>query len=124
MIPVELQTLVMDGTTLPPVITRKSGWPKTLRLRSRGKTTIENQPICGNCGKRGHNIRTCERSQRQIQAAASDPLPNAPLLPSHSAMEITQEDHDMIQADYEREQTEYKRFHRQRKMKLLNTMLN
>jgi hypothetical protein len=100
MIPVDLQTLVMDGSTLPPVITRKSGRPNTLGLRSRGETTIENKAICGNCGKRGHNIHT-------IKEAASVPLPNALQLPSPSAMEITQEDFDMIQADYERVQMEY-----------------
>jgi hypothetical protein len=91
MTPVDLQTLVMNGTTLQPVITKKAGWPKTLRLGSRGKTTLKYQPICCYCGKKGHNIRTCDRRQKHFQALALVQLPNAPLFPLIPAKDISQE---------------------------------
>jgi hypothetical protein len=61
---VDLDTLASDARLLPPVITRKAGRPRTLRLRSRGEVVTESHAFCSKCHQRGHNVRTCDRRQR------------------------------------------------------------
>ncbi|KAG7365808.1 MULE transposase domain containing protein [Nitzschia inconspicua] len=65
-VPVCMDMLQPDQTTLPPDIEgkRMAGRPKTvrLRLRSRYSHRPEKSPIvCSRCHQRGHNARTCQR---------------------------------------------------------------
>ncbi|KAG7373120.1 SWIM zinc finger domain protein [Nitzschia inconspicua] len=65
-VPVCMDMLQLDQTTLPPDVEgkRMAGRPKTvrLRLRSRYSHQPEKSPIvCSRCHQRGHNARTCQR---------------------------------------------------------------
>ena len=60
--PVSMDSLTTDGTTRPPIVKKRtSGRPKTKRIRNRSEYEVgDDSPIiCSNCGRRGHNKRTC-----------------------------------------------------------------
>ena len=62
--PVCMDEIAPDGTTLPPKQSTKrtSGRPKKLRIRKRSKYADhpeQSNVVCSKCKKRGHNIRTC-----------------------------------------------------------------
>ena len=62
-----METLVPDGYTLPPVVSRRpTGRPKKKRIRKRPRWACdpEKSPVaCSKCKRRGHNIRTCGRRE-------------------------------------------------------------
>ena len=60
--PVSLDTIPYDGVTKPPLVEKRpAGRPCTKRIRNRSEyLAAEDSPIiCSNCGRRGHNRRTC-----------------------------------------------------------------
>ena len=60
--PVSMESLTSDGTTRPPIVKKRTaGRPKTKRIRNRSEYELgDDSPIiCSNCGRRGHNRRTC-----------------------------------------------------------------
>jgi hypothetical protein len=64
-LPVSLDTLAYDRETKPPFGSKQqAGRPKKharIRRRSNFFSDSESNISCGNCGQRGHNIRTCSR---------------------------------------------------------------
>jgi hypothetical protein len=58
--------LIPDNVTRPPARTKPTGRPPNLtRIPSRGERNPEDSPIvCSNCGRRGHNRRTCRYVRR------------------------------------------------------------
>jgi hypothetical protein len=61
--PVCVDGLESDNTTLPPLVKKKAGRPRKIRIRSRGEVDHEDHHSCGNCGGKGHNKRTCARKK-------------------------------------------------------------
>jgi ribosomal protein L32 len=60
--PVSTDFLKSDGTTLTPLVKQRgAGRPKTKRIwhRSEYRLGDDSAIICSNCGRRGHNKRTC-----------------------------------------------------------------
>ena len=67
--PVSLDAIQYDGITKPPVVNkRQPGRPKEKRIRNRSEYLApEDSPVvCGNCGRRGHNRRTCRFPAREV----------------------------------------------------------
>jgi hypothetical protein len=63
-VPVVLDSLSIDGKTKPPlVLHRTAGQLKLKGIRRRSELAEESQVSCSNCGERGHNRRTCTRTQ-------------------------------------------------------------
>jgi len=62
-IPVDVDALRNDETTLPPVAVHQSGRPRNVRMRVRGVRTAEGEGgvTCSQCHQLGHNCRTCDR---------------------------------------------------------------
>jgi hypothetical protein len=62
-IPVCMDRISFDGTTMPPVQHRRSaGRPKKIRIRNRSRWAHEPEKsniVCSRCHVSGHNIRTC-----------------------------------------------------------------
>ena len=56
-VPVD-STLLQDDGLKAPTGTKKRGRPKEKRIRSSAET-VKKKVVCGRCGKRGHNSRTC-----------------------------------------------------------------
>jgi hypothetical protein len=64
-IPIDIALVTRDAT-LPPQIGKKCRRPKKVRLRSRSVYLNDDSPVhCSKCGQAGHNIRTCDRRQKQ-----------------------------------------------------------
>jgi ribosomal protein L32 len=60
--PVSMDSLTSDGVTRPPIFKKRAaGRPKTKRIRNRSEYQLgDDSPIiCSNCGRRGHDKRTC-----------------------------------------------------------------
>ena len=76
LIPVVIDNLELDNKTEPASpAKRPRGRPKTKRLRKRSRFAepVEESPIvCGTCGLRGHNKRTCERRQNMSEEGANE----------------------------------------------------
>jgi hypothetical protein len=68
-LPVSVDTLAYDRKTKPPFQVKNSvGRPKKhARIRRRGNILCDadSNISCSNCGKRGHNIRTCHRRTQE-----------------------------------------------------------
>jgi hypothetical protein len=61
--PISINDLRSDHTIKPPILVKLRGRPKTKRIR---KGALKKAPrICGNCGEKGHNRRSC-RGQPKI----------------------------------------------------------
>jgi hypothetical protein len=63
-VPVCLDTIAPDNTTLPPRLTSKrgSGRPRKKRIRKRPNTAgnpADSIVRCSRCNRQGHNARTC-----------------------------------------------------------------
>ncbi|KAK1945099.1 hypothetical protein P3T76_003632 [Phytophthora citrophthora] len=56
------QDLTKENVTLPPVLEKKRGRPKSKRIRSNGEDG-NGGPVyrCGNCRESGHNKQTCKQ---------------------------------------------------------------
>ena len=63
-VPIDVSTLLSEEEILPPAILKKSGRPRTLRIRSRGEVSEEKKLCCSICMCKGHNARTCLRRQK------------------------------------------------------------
>jgi hypothetical protein len=64
--PVCVDNINYDGTTKPPVVRgRQPGRPRTKRIRRRSEFLAEDDsPVtCSECGRRGHNKRTCNNQE-------------------------------------------------------------
>ena len=60
--PVSMDSLKSDGTTRPPIVKKQAaGGPKNKRIRNRSEYQLgdDSPSICSNCGRQGHNKRTC-----------------------------------------------------------------
>ena len=57
-IPVDVES-VQSMVLLPPLVHRLPGRPKSKRIRSKAEDRYKRANFCSQCGKRGHNIRTC-----------------------------------------------------------------
>jgi hypothetical protein len=68
-VPVCMDSIHHDGTTLPPIVTQKrsAGRPKSTRIRKRSRYTCEPERsniTCSRCNnKPGHNVRTFWRGK-------------------------------------------------------------
>ena len=62
-IPVDLTQLVSDGTQAP-VYKRGRGRPRTRRIRSVVECGARRTVVCGKCGARGYNAKTCSAAKR------------------------------------------------------------
>ena len=60
-IPIDKSTLITSHDVAPPVITRKAGRPRKVRIRSRGETPEDSRVHCNQCHQKGHNKATCAR---------------------------------------------------------------
>ncbi len=70
-VPVVLDSLSFDGKTKPPlVLHRTAGQPKLKRIRRRSELAEESRVSCSNCGERGHNRRTCTKTEVTLTAPA------------------------------------------------------
>ena len=70
--PVSLDGIQYDGATKPPLLVtgRQAGRPRKRRIRRRSEfLAAEDSPVvCSNCGRRGHNRRTCTAAPAQQQS--------------------------------------------------------
>ena len=57
-IPVDIES-VQSMALLPPLVQRLPGRPKSKRIRSEVEDRYKRANFCSQCGKRGHNKRTC-----------------------------------------------------------------
>ena len=57
-VPVDLNGLEEDGTKAPTK-TKRRGRPREKRIKSSAEKMTKRTVVCGVCGKRGHNARTC-----------------------------------------------------------------
>ena len=79
-VPVCIDRISHDGTTLPPKMSskRSTGRPKKKRIRKRSHWAFNPEKsniVCSRCRQRGHNIRTClarEEQARQGMGSAFD----------------------------------------------------
>jgi hypothetical protein len=78
LLPPIIDTLAMDGCTLPPKETEKkqAGRPRKKRLRTRSKV-IEKEDSkikCSICGERGHNMKTCGARKKAAKSGQTQEL--------------------------------------------------
>ena len=78
-VPVCIDRISHDGTTLPPKSTdkRRTGRPKKRRIRKRSRWAHEPEKsniICSRCRQRGHNVRTCLLREELARNGTSDPF--------------------------------------------------
>ena len=64
-VPVDLNNLEDDGTK-PPRLTRMRGRPKVKRIPSSAEKQTRRTVVCGKCGLRGHNARTCKGAEPNV----------------------------------------------------------
>jgi hypothetical protein len=70
-VPVVLDSLSFDGKTKPPlVLHRTAGRPKMKRIRRRSELAEESRVSCSICGERGHNRRTCTKTEVTLTSPA------------------------------------------------------
>jgi len=76
--PISTDELDSDELTLQPKIAKKTGRPKVIKFRNRRMVTVDKQLACSRCGTKGHNVRTCERRQAQLDRTKHQ-MANGPL---------------------------------------------